>query len=320
MTNGQFRPDASVAVVIPAHNPDALLRENVASALAQTVACDVVVVDDGSDSRAFPTLPDSVRVIRQRNCGGAVARNHGVLETSAPLVAFLDADDRRSPDKPAQQLDAVAARPDAVAFHTGFSVIGPDGSRIAAGWGRECSGYADCSRATRWRCHRSSFAAQPSPRSGVSSPSTASSPIGICGFGCPWSGPFAFVPETLVEYRVAPHGIGQMSGDPWAAFLEAESVLDRHRLQATRAADPAALETIARGRRIGRRQRARQAATRFVDSFGFDRPTEWHMLHVAWTIDAPTAACAALRRTLSWFRHAMRRPAESTAEVSRVAN
>src|SRR4051812_12564967 len=111
---------ARVAVVIPAYNPGRNLAESVATALAQTVdEIEVVVIDDGSDE-ALPVLPADrrLRVIRQENQGVSVARNVGVAETTAPIIGFLDADDRWIPDKLERQLCALAERPQAVACYT----------------------------------------------------------------------------------------------------------------------------------------------------------------------------------------------------------
>ena len=86
-----------VAVVIPAHDPGTFLIESVESALAQTAAnIEVVVVDDGSDEGRFPELPtdDRLTVVHQSNQGVSAARNRGARNSSAPLIAFLDADDR----------------------------------------------------------------------------------------------------------------------------------------------------------------------------------------------------------------------------------
>jgi glycosyltransferase involved in cell wall biosynthesis len=92
------RPRPAVSVVIPAFNRRRLLSETLASVRAQSFAdYEVVLVDDGSTDgtagwvrRAFP----EVRVVRlARNQGPAAARNRGIEEARAPLIAFLDSDD-----------------------------------------------------------------------------------------------------------------------------------------------------------------------------------------------------------------------------------
>ena len=88
----------AVAAVIPAFDAEPYLAEAIESVLAQTSPpSEVLVVDDGSRDRtaAIATRYEDrdVRLFRQQNCGAGAARNRGVALTSAPLLAFLDADD-----------------------------------------------------------------------------------------------------------------------------------------------------------------------------------------------------------------------------------
>lgn len=89
--------DCSVGVVIPAFNAERFISDAIASVLAQSHAhLECVVIDDGStdDTAAVAEgFGDRVRVIRQPNRGVSAARNRGVDETTAPFLAFLDADD-----------------------------------------------------------------------------------------------------------------------------------------------------------------------------------------------------------------------------------
>jgi glycosyltransferase involved in cell wall biosynthesis len=108
-----------VSVVIPAYNAERFVGEAIESVLAQThpnVEC--IVVDDGSTdgtaavARAFGTR---VRMVEQANKGVSAARNAGVRAATGSLLAFLDADDRWSPDWLSRMLEALAgARADAV--------------------------------------------------------------------------------------------------------------------------------------------------------------------------------------------------------------
>lgn len=97
---------ASVAVVIPVHNHQDLLREALASVRSQTLPpLQVIVVDDGSNELAGePSVASvvaasglqGVRVVRQRPSGAASARNLGAGLATASHLLFLDADDRLS--------------------------------------------------------------------------------------------------------------------------------------------------------------------------------------------------------------------------------
>lgn len=87
---------ASLSVVIPAYNAAAFLGEAIESVFAQDAqAREVIVVDDGSTDAtgAVAASYAEVRVIAQANGGIGAARNTGLRVASAPLIAFLDADD-----------------------------------------------------------------------------------------------------------------------------------------------------------------------------------------------------------------------------------
>ena len=84
-----------VAVVVPVHDQAAFLPRALGSLLAQDVAdLEVVVVDDGSGDG--PQVPEDprVRLLRfERNRGLGAALNAGLDATTAPVVAYLAADD-----------------------------------------------------------------------------------------------------------------------------------------------------------------------------------------------------------------------------------
>lgn len=121
-----------ISVVIPAFNQAQFIDECLDSVAAQTISesLEIIVVDDGSPddiSRRARQHPVSPTVIRQQNTGVAGARNRGIAESSAPWIAFLDADDRWTPTKLEDQLNALAPlnRP-ALAFSR-YRRTGPDG-------------------------------------------------------------------------------------------------------------------------------------------------------------------------------------------------
>jgi glycosyltransferase involved in cell wall biosynthesis len=109
--------DVDVAVVIPMFNSGRLAAQAIESVLAQTVpVSDIVVVDDGStdDSAAFlkakferHAVP--LRVFSTANGGAAAARNFGIQQCVASLVAFLDSDDLWLPHKLERQLAVLHA-------------------------------------------------------------------------------------------------------------------------------------------------------------------------------------------------------------------
>ena len=108
----------AVSVVIPTYNRAGLVTRAVASALAQCVDGDeVIVVDDGStDDTQRMLLPflDRIIYVRVPNGGVGRARNIGLNSARNPLIAFLDSDDEWAPGKLALQRNLMAARSDVV--------------------------------------------------------------------------------------------------------------------------------------------------------------------------------------------------------------
>jgi glycosyltransferase involved in cell wall biosynthesis len=103
-----------VSVVIPTRNRWPLLagRALRSAQLQEAVACEIIVVDDGSTdetpSRLEALADPRVRVIRRPRPGGvAQARNVGIQAAQSPWIAFLDDDDAWAPNKLRIQLDAV---------------------------------------------------------------------------------------------------------------------------------------------------------------------------------------------------------------------
>lgn len=107
-----------IAVIIPYYQQRVgLLAEALTSVFAQTapnVVC-IIVIDDGSPHPASAELEDlsviersRIKLIEQRNAGVSVARNRGIenLPPDIDLVAFLDPDDRWSPDHIANAVTA----------------------------------------------------------------------------------------------------------------------------------------------------------------------------------------------------------------------
>lgn len=89
-----------VAVVVTAHDQERYVAEAARSAVGQDgVEVEVVVVDDGSTdgtARAARAVAGASVVVRE-NGGVAAARNTGADATTAPVLCFLDGDDRLRP-------------------------------------------------------------------------------------------------------------------------------------------------------------------------------------------------------------------------------
>jgi glycosyltransferase involved in cell wall biosynthesis len=88
-----------IAVVIPVFNQADYIGEALDSVAAQTLQpSEIIVVDDGStDGSGEIAEARGVAVVRTEQMGPGPARWAGVAQTMAPLIAFLDADDRLTP-------------------------------------------------------------------------------------------------------------------------------------------------------------------------------------------------------------------------------
>ena len=87
-------------MVIPAYNAEATLGDTLSSVLSQTMRdFELIVTDDGSQdatyeiAMTFARRDDRMTVFRQPNSGLADARNTGIRNSTAPLIAAIDADD-----------------------------------------------------------------------------------------------------------------------------------------------------------------------------------------------------------------------------------
>jgi glycosyltransferase involved in cell wall biosynthesis len=107
-----------VSVVICVYNGEKFVGRAIDSALAQGFdGAEVVVVDDGSTDGTSAILArygDRIRVVRQGNRGLAASRNVGVQASRAEYVAFLDADDVWLAGRLAKTVGALDRNPAAV--------------------------------------------------------------------------------------------------------------------------------------------------------------------------------------------------------------
>lgn len=94
------------SIIIPAYNHAHVLAEAIDSALAQTVPCEVIVVDDGSTDDTAEILArygSRILSLRQEHSGPSAARNAGLDHAGGDFVMFLDADDVLAPFKVERQ-------------------------------------------------------------------------------------------------------------------------------------------------------------------------------------------------------------------------
>ena len=131
--------------MIPTYNRAHLVGDAIASVLRQTMAdLECVVVDDGSTD-STPALLESMtdprlRVILGRHAGVAAARNLGVDQAHAPLVAFLDSDDLWRPDKLAHEVPYLDRHPHVDAVFSDLEK--EDGGRVYPSFMRETAVFS----------------------------------------------------------------------------------------------------------------------------------------------------------------------------------
>lgn len=103
-----------VCVVIPTYNRPDRLKECLEALSLQSIPrsqFEVIVVDDGSIVPVYPVVEAfnerlNLKLVRQTNSGPATARNRGVQESQAELIAFTDDDCRPRPDWLRRLMDA----------------------------------------------------------------------------------------------------------------------------------------------------------------------------------------------------------------------
>lgn len=108
-----------VSTIIPVFNRGDLLREAVASVLAQTHRpIEILIVNDGSEDDTAAVAedlahgsPDLIRVIHQDNAGPGAARQRGLEASRGEFIQFLDSDDLLLPGKFAAQVTALRRTP-----------------------------------------------------------------------------------------------------------------------------------------------------------------------------------------------------------------
>lgn len=129
--------EPAVSVVLPTRDRRHALERAVESVRRQTIsAWELVIVDDGSSDGTQEIIArlaredDRIRGIRLDPAEGApAARNQGIGEARAPIIAFLDDDDVWMEDKLRRQLARLeAAGPEAGVCYGPHWQVWPDGS------------------------------------------------------------------------------------------------------------------------------------------------------------------------------------------------
>jgi glycosyltransferase involved in cell wall biosynthesis len=110
-----------VTTIIPVFNRATMLREAVASVLAQTHRrLEIIIVDDGSTDNTPAVIEQLVvahdplvRSLRQPNAGPGAARNLGLKHARGEFIQYLDSDDLLESRKFELQVQALRLNPEA---------------------------------------------------------------------------------------------------------------------------------------------------------------------------------------------------------------
>lgn len=133
-----------VSVIIPTFNRAHFLADAIDSVLAQSYRdFEVIVVDDGSTDDTVTLLErynGRVHYVMQRHLERSAARNTGIALANGELLAFLDSDDMWLPEKLAQQVEMLAARPQIGVVHAAYTRIDAAGRVVPWPIGRERPG------------------------------------------------------------------------------------------------------------------------------------------------------------------------------------
>ena len=101
-----------LAVVINCYNYESFVGHAIRSVTEQgRTDCELVVVDDGSTDSSWEVIQETgVRAFRTENRGQPSACLHGLEQTSAPFVMFLDADDELKPGSIAKIIERLGPK------------------------------------------------------------------------------------------------------------------------------------------------------------------------------------------------------------------
>ena len=116
---------ALVDVIIPSYNYGRFLQESINSVLGQTFQdFNLFIIDDGSTDNTkevvsrYQSLHSNIQYFFQENRGLPAARNAGLKLSTAPFIAFLDADDVWMPEKLEETLKPFYAQPNLGVVYT----------------------------------------------------------------------------------------------------------------------------------------------------------------------------------------------------------
>ena len=120
-----------VSIIMPVYNAATFLVGSIESILKQTYPnIELIIIDDSSTDESFAIAKSfegaSVKVLKQKNAGAAVARNTGLGVATGTYIQFLDVDDYLTIDKIEKQMAELAGRINVIAVCNYASFINDD--------------------------------------------------------------------------------------------------------------------------------------------------------------------------------------------------
>lgn len=135
-------PSADISIIIPAYNAEAYIAETIESVQQQEFQnWELIVTDDGSTDRTGDIIRNlantdmRILYLKQENGGIGKARNYAISHSTAPLLAFIDADDLWYPAKLKLQMKAMQETGCDLVFTSGH-IIRNTADNIESYWQR----------------------------------------------------------------------------------------------------------------------------------------------------------------------------------------
>jgi glycosyltransferase involved in cell wall biosynthesis len=318
--------NVAISVITPAFNVEPWIGEAIDSALRQTESrFELIVVDDGSTDgtaevvRAKAATDPRVRLVSTANGGSAAARNAGLAVATAPLVSFLDGDDRWHPEFLSHLLATLDAAPPltgAVFAHS--RVMLASGRTVGLRW--QPSGVCDLDRILVENCPPHGGSSLLLRRScfeevggfDIALPSATDFEMWLRIAAHASRPVFVGTRRWLVSYRMTRPG--SISGRRTARYQALETILDRYSPELTRLprglayVRPAVFAYRDGADDFGERW-AEQALTAGRSVLARDH---WGLSLLAWH-DASTRRRTSMRRTRDTLREGFYRGADTVA-------
>ena len=130
--NNELSKD-SISVLMPVLNGERFIKEALDSVLAQPLAAEIIVVDNGSSDGTLEILNNYTKIdsrIKVLSCaekGVSNALNKGLAYATGTLIARIDADDKMSPERLESQLRLMQDHPEVAVVSSQIILINSEG-------------------------------------------------------------------------------------------------------------------------------------------------------------------------------------------------